>query len=93
MQLAFRTRTKLALLTAMTWVALTASTWAHPGHEGHEDGGEFVWTADHLSQHPGATFLCFALMGGLVWGLVSLLTVRSQPKADATHSLSAEKLS
>jgi hypothetical protein len=44
--------------------AIAAVGRAHPGHDGHEGGGEFSWDFSHLSAHPVATFAIIALAVG-----------------------------
>jgi hydrogenase/urease accessory protein HupE len=92
MTLAMFSRFTRPSLMALSWLAFTVTSWAHPGHEGHEDGGDFVWTSDHLRQHPGATVLCFAFLGLLVWALIQFVRFKKS-KAAASHSPSAETLS
>ena len=38
---------------------------AHPGHEGHE----LTWDFGHLAAHPGATILCFTVLGAAAWSI------------------------
>jgi hypothetical protein len=40
---------------------------AHPGHDGHEGGGEFTWDFSHLAAHPFATAAAVAVIVALVW--------------------------
>jgi hypothetical protein len=52
---------------------------AHPGHDGHEGGGEFTWDFSHLAAHPFATAAFVAVVGAVVWLVVS----RSAPRVSA----------
>lgn len=55
----------VAVVTALASVAR-----AHPGHDGHEGGGEFAWDFTHLAAHPLATLAFVALAGvsvALLW--------------------------
>ena len=40
---------------------------AHPGHDGHEGGGEFTWDFSHLAAHPFATAAAVAVIVVAVW--------------------------
>ncbi len=73
------------VILACVLTSLTAQ--AHPGHEGGHDGDEFVWTADHLARHPGATLLTLAAVALLVWGAFRFFSATQRKlKASATHS-------
>ena len=52
-----------ALVTLVLVAAPLAQ--AHPGHEGHE----LTWDFGHLAAHPGATIMCFAVLGAAVLGI------------------------
>jgi hydrogenase/urease accessory protein HupE len=45
------------------YLTASAVALAHPGHEGHTDGG-FTWDLSHLAAHPLAT-LSFAVLAGV----------------------------
>jgi hypothetical protein len=65
---------------------------AHPGHEGGHDGDEFVWTADHLASHPGATLMALAAASLIAWGAYRFLSAsQRQLKAAAARSQVADK--
>ena len=65
---------------------------AHPGHEGGHDGDEFVWTADHLARHPGATLLVLAAVALIAWGACRFFSAtQGQLKAAAARSQAADK--
>lgn len=65
---------------------------AHPGHEGGHDGDEFVWTADHLARHPGATILVLAAVALVAWGVVRCFSAtQGQLKAAAARTQAADK--
>ena len=57
-------RRTIGLLSAFS--ATAAWVQAHPGHDGHENGG-FTWDFSHLATHPLATLGCVALLAALVW--------------------------
>ncbi|MEN9653714.1 MAG: hypothetical protein RL303_1434 [Verrucomicrobiota bacterium] len=67
--------TNLPMILSMirTWsfilvcLLTTVLTQAHPGHEGHEDGGDITWTYEHLTAHPLATALCGTVLALTVW--------------------------
>jgi hydrogenase/urease accessory protein HupE len=68
------------------------SAQAHPGHEGGHDGDEFVWTADHLARHPGATLLTLAAVALIAWGATRCFAAtQRQLKAAAARSQAADK--
>lgn len=62
MKLSFRR----ALTPAAVFLATAALAHAHPGHEGDHD---FNWDFRHLAANPGATLLCFGLLGVIAWGM------------------------
>jgi hypothetical protein len=65
---------------------------AHPGHEGGHEGDEFVWTADHLARHPGATLLVLAAVALITWGAFRFFSAaQCQLKAAAARSQAADK--
>jgi hypothetical protein len=65
---------------------------AHPGHEGGHDGDEFVWTADHLARHPGATLAILAAVALLAWGATRFFSAtQRQLKAAAVRNQVADK--
>lgn len=65
---------------------------AHPGHEGGHDGDEFVWTADHLARHPGATVVTLAIVAAIAWGAFRFFSAtQRQLKAAAAHTQAADK--
>ena len=65
---------------------------AHPGHEGGHDGDEFVWTADHLARHPGATLAIVAAVALIAWGAFCLFSAtQRQLKAAAARTQAADK--
>lgn len=68
MKLTFR-RT-LSLVTFGSVLAAVAH--AHPGHDGHENGG-FTWDFSHLASHPFASLGCVALLAVLGWTVWSHL--------------------
>ncbi|MFM1748864.1 MAG: hypothetical protein RLZZ188_2530, partial [Verrucomicrobiota bacterium] len=45
----------------------------------HEGGGEFTWDFSHLAAHPFATAAFVAVVGAVVWLVVS----RSAPRVSA----------
>jgi hydrogenase/urease accessory protein HupE len=63
----------VAVVTALISVAR-----AHPGHDGHEGGGEFTWDFSHLVSHPLATVAGIALMGWFAVVLLNRLDVRRE---------------
>jgi hypothetical protein len=80
------------------WIIILASVvssitaQAHPGHEGGHDGDEFVWTADHLASHPGATLMALAAAALIAWGAYRFLSAsQRQLKAAAARSQAAGK--
>ena len=77
-----------ALTTGLLW---TTTVMAHPGHEGHEDGGDFVWTLDHMGRNTGATLLCLALSAGTAWGLRRAFNASARLKVDVIRNQVAEK--
>lgn len=80
----------LMLLCLLT----TVSAKAHPGHDGHEDGGEFTWTYAHIAAHPFATSLCLAGLALMAWlALRALNPNQPQPKAGAASTPAAGTLS
>lgn len=76
----------LCLLTSVT-------AQAHPGHEGgHEDGGDFVWTFEHMTRHPFATALCALVVLLALWLAARPFTAQQQAAKDAAvPSPAAEK--
>jgi hypothetical protein len=52
------------LFTALLACSLASVLHAHPGHDGDH---EFTWDFDHLVAHPGATILCFSVIGAGVY--------------------------
>jgi len=73
-------------------VLTTISAQAHPGHEGGHDGDEFVWTADHLARHPGATLLVLAAVALIAWGAFRFCSAtQRQLKAAAARTQAADK--
>jgi hypothetical protein len=73
-------------------VLTTISAQAHPGHEGGHDGDEFVWTADHLARHPGATLLTLAAVVLIAWGAFRFFSAtQRQLKAAAARTQAADK--
>jgi hydrogenase/urease accessory protein HupE len=80
----------LMLLCLLT----TVSAQAHPGHDGHEEGGDFTWTYAHLTTHPFATVLCLAGLGLTVWLVLRALRSKQRsPKAGAMSTPAAGTLS
>ena len=61
----------VAVVTALASVAR-----AHPGHDGHEGGGEFTWDFTHLVSHPLATLAFVLLAGGTAVLLLNRLGER-----------------
>ena len=61
----------------------SATVQAHPGHEGHEDGGDFVWTFEHLTRHPFATALCGAIVLLTLWLVFRPVCARQPSVKDA----------
>ena len=78
----------LMLLCLLT----TVSAQAHPGHDGHEDGGDFTWTYSHVTAHPVASVLWVAAVVLLVWLGRRVLDAQQQAKADAASSPAAGTL-
>ena len=73
-------------------VLTTITAQAHPGHEGGHDGDEFVWTADHLARHPGATLLILAVVALIAWGAFRFTSAtQRQLKAAAARNPVADK--
>ncbi len=54
---------RFALVTMVLVAAPVAQ--AHPGHDDHE----LTWDFGHLAAHPGATVMCFAVLGAAAWGI------------------------
>lgn len=52
------------LLPALSFLVLTATASAHPGHDG--DHG-LTWDFSHVVNHPGATGLWLAVFALSVW--------------------------
>ena len=78
------------IILACVLTCITAN--AHPGHDGGHDGDEFVWTADHLARHPGATLLILAALALLVWGAFRFFSsTQRQLKAAAARNQVADK--
>ena len=78
------------IILACVLTSLTAQ--AHPGHGGGHDGDEFVWTADHLARHPGATLMIMAVVALLAWGAFRFFTAtQRQLKAAADRNPVADK--
>ncbi len=50
------------------FLATAGLAQAHPGHDDHD----FTWDLSHLVANPGATILCFGLVGAAAWGLWKL---------------------
>lgn len=67
-----KTTFRRLLSLAAAGSALAAVAHAHPGHEGHENGG-FTWDFSHLVSHPLATLGCVALLAVLGWAAWSHL--------------------
>lgn len=65
-------RRLLSLATVSNLVVSVAL--AHPGHDGHEGGGEFSWDFTHLGAHPVATLACVVVFGVAAWMLVTRLS-------------------
>lgn len=81
-------------IVVLVCLLTSLSAQAHPGHDGHEEGGEFTWTYEHAVRHPWATLLVVAVGGLLVWGLFRMLRQARQPlKGDATRSQAVGTLS
>ena len=79
----------LMLLCLLT----TVTAQAHPGHDGHEEGGDFTWTSSHVTAHPVASLLWVAAVVLLVWLGRRMFDGQQQPKAAATNSPAAGTLS
>jgi hydrogenase/urease accessory protein HupE len=78
------------IILACVLTSITAQ--AHPGHEGGHDGDEFVWTADHLARHPGATLMIVAVVALIAWGAFRFFSSsQRQLKAAAARSPVAGK--
>jgi hydrogenase/urease accessory protein HupE len=78
------------IILACILTCITAN--AHPGHEGGHDGDEFVWTADHLSRHPGATLLTLTAVALIAWAAARFFSAtQRQLKAAASRSQAADK--
>jgi len=74
-------------IIVLTCVLSNITAQAHPGHEGGHDGDEFVWTADHLTSHPGATLMALAAAALIAWGAYRFLSAsQRQLKAAAARS-------
>jgi len=50
------------------FLATTALSSAHPGHDGHE----LTWDFGHLGAHPAATLICALVIVAAAWGFVQL---------------------
>lgn len=61
-------------------LAALAQAQAHPGHDG--DHG-LVWEFRHLTDHPGATLLCGAVLAAAAWGAFAVRRRRVQGKAQS----------
>jgi len=78
------------IILACVLTCITAN--AHPGHEGGHEGDEFVWTADHLARHPGATLLILAAVALVAWGASRFFSAtQRQIKAAAARTQAADK--
>ena len=78
------------IILACVLTCITAN--AHPGHDGGHEGDEFVWTADHLARHPGATLLILSALALLVWGAFRFFSsTQRQLKAAAARNQVADK--
>lgn len=78
------------IILACVLTCITAN--AHPGHEGGHDGDEFVWTAEHLARHPGATLLILAAVALIAWGATRFFSAtQRQIKAAAARTPAADK--
>ncbi len=78
------------IILACVLTCITAN--AHPGHEGGHDGDAFVWTADHLTRHPGATLLLLAAVALIAWGAFRFTSAtQRQLKAAAARTQAADK--
>jgi hydrogenase/urease accessory protein HupE len=86
---------QLRLWLVMLVCLLTSlSAQAHPGHDGHEEGGDFTWTYEHALRNPWATLLLVGIGALLIWVLVRMLRQAQQPlKADANRSPAVGTLS
>jgi hydrogenase/urease accessory protein HupE len=81
-------------IVVLVCLLTSLSAQAHPGHDGHEDGGDFTWTYEHAVRHPWASLLVVVVGGLLVWGLFRMLRQAQQPvKGDATRSPAVGTLS
>lgn len=81
-------------IVVLVCLLTSLSAQAHPGHDGHEEGGDFTWTYEHAARHPWATLLAVAVGGLLVWGLFRMLRQAQQPlKVAATRSQAVGTLS
>jgi hydrogenase/urease accessory protein HupE len=67
--MSFLFRRLLPLVAVSNLIASVAL--AHPGHDGHEGGGEFAWDFTHLGAHPVATLACVVVFGVAAWMLVA----------------------
>jgi hydrogenase/urease accessory protein HupE len=67
--MSFLSRRQLSLAAVSNLVVSVAL--AHPGHDGHEGGGEFTWDFSHLGAHPVATIACVVVAGVLIGMIVS----------------------
>lgn len=88
----------MILLILRTWsfillcLLTTASVQAHPGHDGHEDGGEITWTYEHVTAHPLATSLCAIIVVLTLWLTFRHFRAKQrQPKGAAAHSLAVDR--
>ncbi|MCE2862242.1 MAG: hypothetical protein LW690_07310 [Opitutaceae bacterium] len=59
--MSFLSRRLLPVVVVSNLIASLAL--AHPGHDGHEGGGEFTWDFSHLTAHPLATLALLAIAG------------------------------
>ena len=64
-----------ALTPSVIFLATAVFAQAHPGHDGHD----LTWDLRHLVANPGATLLCFGVVGAAAWGLWKM--TRPEPLA------------
>lgn len=77
--MSFLSRRLISVVAASNLIASVAL--AHPGHDGHEGGGEFSWDFSHLASYPFATLVFAAILGAAVW----LIAARSSSRLSAAR--------
>jgi len=72
--MSFLSRRLLSVVVASSLIASVAL--AHPGHDGHEGGGEFRWDFSHLASYPVATLAFVAIAGAAIWMIAGRSSAR-----------------